>query len=60
MGGEGGGARKRAGDDFFLLPLYPCPVYFILEILVEASKGNTEPDLKSPLPASWSDRSVIL
>ena len=53
----GGGGRFPA---YFLLPLYPSPVYFILEIPVEASTGNTEPDLKSPSPASLSDRSVIL
>ena len=62
--GWGVGGRKRVvGGRFpayFLLPLYPCPVYFILEISVEAYTGNTEPDLKSPSPASLSDRSVIL
>ena len=50
-GGEGRGGRYAA---YFLLPLYPCPVY------TEASTGNTEPDLTSPSPASLSDRSVIL
>ena len=52
---KGGGREKARGGRFpayFLLPLYPCPVYFILEIPVEASTGNTEPDLKSPSPAS--------
>ena len=61
--GVGGGGEESARGRFpayFLLPLYPCPVYFILEIPVEASTGNTEPDLKSPSPASLSDRSVIL
>ena len=59
----GGGGEKGRGGRFlahFLLPLYPCPVYFILEIRAEASTGNTESDLKSPSPASLSDRSVIL
>ena len=60
--GVGGGDKARGGrfPAYFLLPLYPCPVYFTLEIPVEASTENTEPDLKSPLPASLSDRSVIL
>ena len=61
--GLGGGGEESARGRFpayFLLPLYPCPVNFILEIPVEASTGNTEPDLKSPSPASLSDRSVIL
>ena len=61
--GVGGGGEKLRGGRFsayFLLPLYPCAVSFILEIPVEASMGNTEPDLKSPSPASLSDRSVIL
>ena len=62
--GGGGVGKKRVVEGrfpaYFLLPLYPCPVYFILEIPVEASTGNTEPDLKSPSPASLSDRSVIL
>ena len=60
---EGEGGEKARGGRFsayFLLPLYPCPVYFTLEIPVEASTGNTEQDLKSPSPASLSDRSVIL
>ena len=61
-GVEGGGEKPRGGrfSAYFLLPLYPCAVSFILEIPVEASTGNTEPDLKSPSPASLSDRSVIL
>ena len=60
--GGGGGEKARGGrfPAYFLLPLYPCPVYIILEIPVEAFTGNTEPDLKSPSPASLSDRSVIL
>ena len=60
---RGGGGEKPRGGRFpayFLLSLYPCAVSFILEIPVEASTGNTEPDLKSPSPASLSDRSVIL
>ena len=61
MGG-GGVEKAREGrfPAYFVLPLYPCPVYFTLEIPVEASTGNTELDLKSPLPACLSDRSVIL
>ena len=60
--GVGGGEKPRGGrfSAYFLLPLYPCAVSFILEIPVEASTGNTEPDLQSPSPTSLSDRSVIL
>ena len=59
--GVGGGESARGRfPAYFLLPLYPCPVFFVLKVPVEAFTGNTEPDLKSPLPASLSDRSVIL
>ena len=52
--GWGAGEESARGrfPAYFLLPLYPCPVYFILEIPVEASTENTEPDLKSTSPAS--------
>ena len=56
-----GGGEKARGDDFPpIFSSHYTRVLFILEIPVEASTGNTEPDLKSPLPASLSDRSVIL
>ena len=53
VGGEGG--KKARGDDFPpIFSSHYTRVLFILEIPVEASTGNTEPDLKSPSPASLS------
>ena len=51
--GWGGGGEKAREDDFPpIFSSHYTRVLFILEIPVEASTGNTEPDLKSPSPAS--------
>ena len=59
MGGGGGRGESARGtiSRLFSSPIIPVSCLFYSR---NTSTGNTEPDLKSPSPASLSHRSVIL